>query len=277
MSDKSQFNFTGQDLRNRSFARQDLRRADFSGADLRGCDFRKACLRGANFNRARMGRSGFQTVLRLTVTLGIAAIMADAVSQLVFGALGKTWEDSAWTYVVLFQGVSASIGLSSSVTFFAKRPFRQFAHWVAGLLNGALIGFFYGGYFSNSNPLHAALGAIAGLLIMGLLLRAVNHQPWLKLGVATASAIATYGFTFFVAMWVIAAWTTAHGLLALGLSMLGLSALWLCGYQLLRLFTDMQTLPGTFFQGADLEDVTSEGATLQKTDVTLNSHREKCF
>jgi uncharacterized protein YjbI with pentapeptide repeats len=216
MSDKSQFNFAGQDLRNRSFARQDLRRADFSGADLRGCDFRKACLRGANFNRARIGRSGFQTVLRLTVTLGIAAIMADAISQLVFGALGKTWEDPAWTYVVLLQGVSASIGLSSAVTFFAKRPFRQFAQWMAGLLNGGLIGFFYGGYFSNSNP------------------------SW-------------------------------------GLSMLGLSALWLCGHQLLSLFIDIQTLPGTFFQGADLENVTSEGATLQKTDVTLNSHQEKCF
>lgn len=281
MRDKSQCNFAEQDLRNRSFARQELKDADFSGADLRGCNFRNADLSGATFNRARMGRSGFQTVLRLTVTLGVAAVMADIVSQLVFGGLGKTWEDSAWPYVVLLQGISAGIGISAAIAahpasaLFSKRSLRQVAQWMAGMLNGALLGFFYGGYVSNANPLNAVFGAVAGLVMMGLLLRVAGHQPWLKLGVATASAIATYGFTFFVAMWAISAWTTANGLLALGLSILGLSALWLCGYQLIKLFTDIQTLPGTFFRGADLENVTFEGAILQQTDIALSAHHEK--
>jgi uncharacterized protein YjbI with pentapeptide repeats len=252
-----------------------LRDADFSGADLRGCNFRNTGLSGATFNFARMGRSGFQTALRLTITLGVAAAMTDVVSQLVFGGLGKTWEDSAWPYVILLQGVSAGIGVSAAFSFFAKRPWRQFAQWIAGLLNGALIGFFYGGYFSNANPLNAVFGAIAGLVTMGLLLRVAGHQPWLKLGIGAASAIATYGFTFFVAMWAIAAWTTANGLLAVGLSILGLSALWLCGYQLIKLFTDIQTLPGTFFRGADLENVNFEGTILKHTDIILDSHRKK--
>jgi hypothetical protein len=110
---------------------------------------------------------------------------------------------------------------------------------------------------------------------MGLLLQLAGHQPWLKLGISTASAIAVYGFTFFVGMWAIAAWTTGHGLLALGLSVLGLSSLWLSGYQLLNLLTDIQTLPGTFFQGADLTDATFEDAILKHTDLGLTARHKK--
>ncbi|WP_404784251.1 pentapeptide repeat-containing protein [Altericista sp. CCNU0014] len=263
MRDKSQCSFAGQNLRNRSFARQDLRGADFSGADLRGCDFRKACAIGANFNRARMGRSRFQTGLRLSVILGVAAVTIDAVSRMVFGTLGKTWEDPAWFYVVLLHCVLAGIGVFSAITFFATRPFQQIGQWMTGLLNGMLFGFFYGGYFSNSNPSNATFGAIVGLLSMGLLLRVAIDRPWLKLGVATASASATYGFTFFVGMWAIAAWSTANVLLALGLSGVGASSLWLSGYQLLKLISDLKTLPGTFFQGADLSNTTFEGVILQ--------------
>jgi uncharacterized protein YjbI with pentapeptide repeats len=147
--------------------------------------------------------------------------------------------------------------------------------WGKGLLNGALFGFFYGGYFSNSNPFNAALGAIIGIFIMGLLLRLAGHQPWLKLGISTASAIAVYGFTFFVGMWAIAAGSTAHLLLALGLSVLGFSSLWLAGYQILQLLTDLKMLPGTFFQGADLTDATFEDTILKHTDLGLAARHKK--
>jgi Pentapeptide repeats (8 copies) len=256
MRDNSQCNFAGQDLRNRSFAGQYLRGADFSHADLRGCNFRKACLTGANFSHARLGRSPFQSLLRASVTIGVALIMADAVSRLVFAALGKTWEDPAWPFVLLLQGVMAAIGLVSAISLFAKSPLRSWAYWAAGLLTGAVLGFFYGGYLNKSNPGTATVGAIIGLVLMGVLLRVAGAQPWLKVGVAVGRAIALYGFTFFVGMWATAAWSTSNLLLALGLSGLGLSALWLSSYQLLKLLTDIQKLPGTFFQGADLENTT---------------------
>jgi Pentapeptide repeats (8 copies) len=247
MRDNSQCNFARQDLRNRSFVGQDLRGADFSNSDLRGCNFQKACLTDANFRNARLGRSYFQVILRAIVTLGVAIVMTDAVSRLVFGALGKTWEDPAWPFVLLLQGVMAGIGLAMALTLFAKRPLRLWAYWATGLLNGALLGFFYGGYLNNSNPGAAAIGATIGFLGMGILVRFAGSQPWLRLGVSMGSAIALYGFTFFVGMWAIAAWSTTNVLLAFLLSTLGLSALWLSGYQLLQLLTDIKTLPGTFF------------------------------
>jgi hypothetical protein len=277
MTDNSQFNFAGQDLRNQSFAGQDLRGADFSYADLRGCNFRNACLTGANFSHVRLGRSHLQSILRATVTLGVAVVMTDAVSRLVFGALGKTWEDPAWPFVLLLQGVMAGIGLATVLTLFAKRPLRSWAYWTAGLLIGALAGFFYGGYLNDTNPITAALGAVMGLLGMGMLLRLAGGEPWLRLGVMVGSAIAPYGFTFFVGMWAMAAWSTTNLFLALGLSGLGLSALWLTGYQLLKILADVKTLPGTFFQGADLTNAIFEGAILKQTDIALTALHPNYF
>jgi Pentapeptide repeats (8 copies) len=268
MKDNSQRNFARQDLRNRSFAGQDLRGADFSHADLRGCNFRKACLVGANFSHARLGRSPFQSILRISVAIAVALVMTDAVSRLVFGALGKTWEDPAWPFVLLLQGVMAAIGLASATSLWAKRPLRAWAYWAAGVLTGALLGFFYGGYLNDSNPVSAGVGAVVGLLVMGLLFQIAGHHPWLRVGVLVGRAIALYGFTFFVGMWAIAAWSTAKLLLALGLSGLDLSALWLSSYLLLKLLTDIQPLPGTFFQGADLENATFDDVILQQIDIT---------
>jgi Pentapeptide repeats (8 copies) len=271
MRDQSQCNFAGQDLRNRSFARQDLSGAVFSGADLRGCNFRKACLVGATFNRAQLGCSGFQHSLRLGLIFCVALVMMDAVSRLIFAGLGKTWEDPTWPLVALLQSVLLSAGLTSTVAFLTQHRRRHLARWCAGWLNGALIGFCYGGYFTNSNPGKATFGAIIGVLVVTALIRFVGHQPWVMLSVWTASTIALYGFTFFVEMWAIAAWSTAHYLLAFGLSILGLGALWLTGHQVLQLLADLKTFPGNFFQGADLTDATFEDAIFGCTNIDLES------
>jgi hypothetical protein len=275
MKDQSQCNFAGQNLRNRSFAGQDLQGADFSGADLRGCNFRKAGLAGANFNRAQIGRSGFQHILRIGLTLWIALVMTDAVSRLVFGGLGKTWEDQTWPLVMLLQGVLLGAGLTSTVAFLTQHRRRYLARWCAGLLNGALVGFCYGGYFTNSNPAKATFGAIIGVFVVAALIRFVGPQPWVMLCIWTASTIALYGFTFFVSMWTIAAWGTAHYLLAFGLSVVGLGALWLTGHQILQLLTTFKTLPGKFFQGADLTDTTFEDVAVGQTDIDLALQRKR--
>jgi hypothetical protein len=47
--------YSGQNLRGRSFKGQNLEGANFSGADIRGADFSNANLRGANFTGAKAG------------------------------------------------------------------------------------------------------------------------------------------------------------------------------------------------------------------------------
>jgi uncharacterized protein YjbI with pentapeptide repeats len=80
-------------------------------------------------------------------------------------------------------------------------------------------------------------------------------------------AIALYGFAFFVGMWAIAAWSTMNILMAFGLFGLCIGILWLDGYQLFQLLADLKTLPGTFFEGADLTNTTFEGIILKHTDA----------
>ncbi|MBP5975266.1 pentapeptide repeat-containing protein [Brasilonema sp. CT11] len=50
-----QQNFSGQNLRERSFKNLDLTGADFSYADIRSTDFTDAILTGANFCHAQAG------------------------------------------------------------------------------------------------------------------------------------------------------------------------------------------------------------------------------
>jgi hypothetical protein len=163
-----------------------------------------------------------------------------------------------------------AIGLTSAMSLWAKRPLRTWAYWAAGLLTGTLLGFFYGGYLNDSNPGTAAVGAIIGLVGMGMLFWIAGHHPWLRVGVLVGRAIALYGFAFFVEMWAIAAWSTMNVFLACLLSILGLSSLWFSGYQLLQLLSDLKKLPGTVFQGADLTNAIFEGEVLEQFHFEIN-------
>ena len=76
--------FTGQDLRGRSFERKDLRGACFQEADIRGANFARADLTGANFVGVQCGLTwpavwvqlSISTFLSVLVTLPAASIAA---------------------------------------------------------------------------------------------------------------------------------------------------------------------------------------------------------
>jgi len=55
LNNKPCLDFSGQNLRGRSFKSQNLEGTDFSGADIRGANFSHAYLRGANFSHAQAG------------------------------------------------------------------------------------------------------------------------------------------------------------------------------------------------------------------------------
>ncbi len=75
--------FSGQNLRGRSFKAQNLVGADFSHADIRSVDFSKANLRGAKFVGAQAG-------LQRHWTIGLAVVswLLSAVSGLFSGIGG---------------------------------------------------------------------------------------------------------------------------------------------------------------------------------------------
>jgi hypothetical protein len=264
----SHLNFSQQDLRNRSFAGQDLSGANFRGADLRGCSFRKACLLGGTFDGAIVGSTNRQYLIRFMVIIGVAVIEKEVIANLLFGALGKTWEDSAWPFITLLLILLAAIGVLSVPTYLSKYLARKLPiGWIVGMLNGAVLGFYYGGAFSDNHPVTALLGGVCGAALLGCLPLIKRLQALTKIGIATAGAIATYGFSFYIGTWAIAALSTGQWLLMIGLGGITLFYLWLTTQQIFQLFWWVRYAPGTFFQGANLSNATFEGIQFDLTDL----------
>jgi uncharacterized protein YjbI with pentapeptide repeats len=265
-------NFSRQNLRNRSFANQDLSGANFDHADVRGCSFRCARLGNASFDGAIVGASPLQYLLRGMVILSVAVVVKDVYANLVFGGLGKTWEDSIWLLLLLLCCFFAIIGAIASwatcPSAHNRNPILGWSLWgIAGLLNGALVGFYCGGAFSGNSPTKAAIGAgIGSLLVLGLLwVRPI--QTLVRLAIITASTIATYGFAFYIGNWAIAAVTTQRWLWGVPLGIITVLYLGLCTHQVIQGFGLVRNSPGTFFRGADLTQASFQDVKLQLTDL----------
>jgi hypothetical protein len=264
----SHLNFSQQDLRNCSFAGRDLSGANFRGADLRGCNFRQACLVGATFEGAIVGSTNRQYLLRFLVIIGIAVIGKEVIANLLFGALGKTWEDSAWPFIMLLLILLAAIGVLSVPTYLPKSVTRKLPMgWLVGMLNGAVLGFYYGGTFSDNHPIKALLGGVCGAALLGCLPFIKRLQSLTKIGIATAGVIATYGFSFYIGTWAIAALSTGRWLLSIGLGGITFFYLWLITQQIFQLFCWVRYSPGTFFHGANITQATFEGVKFHLTDL----------
>lgn len=269
MPNPRSIHFVNQDLRNRSFRRQSLNGADFRGADIRGCDFSQAQLVGADFTNAKAGQSR-QQILRLGVIIIIVAgIMVDTVSQLIFGALGQVPGGSAWGFIVaLYLSLGVAGGLSGIRRLLKLRSrVSRTADWLSGVASSALVGFYYGGSLSGKNATIAIVGALSLAGVMALILFR-NRSATLAAIVATAGAVAAYGFAFFVCTnaltWLHIQQIGVGGLLVV----LSLIYLWLTLNSLVLAYCLIRQAPGTRFHNANLTHARFEAAQLNNTDFT---------
>jgi Pentapeptide repeats (8 copies) len=264
-------NFSQQNLRNRSFANQDLSGANFQQADLRGCSFRRTYLMNANFDGAIVGPSSLQYLLRFMVILSVAVVVKEVYANLIFGGLGKTWEDSVWPLLLLlccfFAAIGALATLATRPLYRGRNPLMGWGLWgIAGLLNGALVGFYFGGTFSDNSPTKAAMGAVIGGLLVLVTLFVSPIQTLVRLAIITASAIATYGFAFYIGNWAIAALSTEKWLWGIILGCITVLYLGLFTHQVIQGLWLLRNSPGTFFRGADLTQTSFKNVKLHLTD-----------
>ena len=68
-------NYSGQNLRGRSFKNKDLTGVNFSDADIRGANFTNAILVNANFSNAKAGLQEHWRIVSVIIVLLLAALL----------------------------------------------------------------------------------------------------------------------------------------------------------------------------------------------------------
>ncbi len=261
--------FNNQNLQNRSFQGQILNGADFSGSDIRGCNFRDAQLVEANFERVKAGLSPQKFVCLIGVMSAIALLVGDALSRLIFSALGQIPGSSAWSFVLVLYGVLCSVAVSSGISS-SKRislPIRKMARTLSTVLSGALLGFFYAGSASGNNSTLAIAGAIAAGLLM-LFANIFLAQEWVKVTIATITTVTIYGAAFLLGA------TASIHLSAQQIGMGTITAIaalmfaWLTLNSLKQILRSLQLLSTTSFKGANLLNAQFDHAELHHTDFS---------
>ncbi len=270
--------YSGQNLRGRSFRGQDLAGANFSYADIRSADFTGAILRGANFSHAKAGlRKRWAALLVLVswVLLGLSGFLSAfagaLVASLIFYTGGNSQEQIAYqiaglTILVIFiifffvtfrQGIQAGLGVVA----------------VAGAVAGAVVG-----------AIAVAFAVAFAFTVAGAVAFAVTFAVAVAGAVAVTFAVAgavAFAFAFAVTFAVAVAGAVAVAVavtfavtFAVAVAVLLFSAYisWraLKGdekYALIRNFAiAFAAFKGTSFRSADLTDANFTGSSLKSTD-----------
>jgi uncharacterized protein YjbI with pentapeptide repeats len=157
-------NFSGKNLRGRSFKRQDLKGANFRKADIRGADFREADIRGANFSNAQAGLQRRWLIFLIVVSLLLTAIFG-ATS----GVTGAIASGMLRSNFIKEYGVVPSVTSFVLLGFFFIVTVRQEFTSAIGTLvvvlfvATAVFGTLKGGLDGNAAAAIAVAGAVVGV------------------------------------------------------------------------------------------------------------------
>lgn len=248
-------NFSGQDLKGKSFRGAVLSDADFSRADLRGTDFTQATLRNVNFANARFGLErhyaivmGVSLVL-MALVLGSVAGLVDTVAELEFHS--TQWVDliPKWLTVVMllsFSIVAVNRGIAASFLVFL----------LTFILSG-MIAFASSAAVITAGAIAIAITLAAFVAVMTLALVIIVTAALLSVGPLLAGAtLLAFGVPFLL----IAVPSAEGSAVGLVVTVIGLSVLisWrgLRGQrqhaQIVRLAAFLSNRWSTCFQDADL-------------------------
>ena len=245
--------FKNQNLQGRSFQGQNLNGSDFSGADIRGCNFNHAQLVGANFEQASVGLSPRKFILLGGLTIAISLLVADALSRLIFSALGQIPNSPAWSFVLHLYGVLNLAGASAGVSSLNKISLKisRISMLVSAASSGALLGFFYAGSASGNNPNLAIAGAVAAGLVMVVGSIFVD-RALIQIAIATVITVTVYAAAFLLGA--TAAMSLSAQQLGIGFTcaIASLIYAWLTLNSLKAIVRSVKLASTTSFKGANL-------------------------
>ncbi|WP_414754887.1 pentapeptide repeat-containing protein [Anabaena sp. CCY 9910] len=290
--------YSGQNLRGRSFKAQDLTGANFSKADIRGANFTKAILKGANFVGAKAGLQNFW-VIGWIVGLFIFA----------FGSLfvcastnASTWwylGNEAFQYNAFIFGIAMSVllsifilitiwrGLISSLVItilflmvlvfssavtsvLALEEYKIFRRWMQAIIFAALVAITIPAIVAlnlvlvkkiNKNFTSTIILAFLSGGITGSITRILTRNGWKYL---YSEPIQSWNWAWVDFIW---SWSWSYILVILG-SYIGRRALIENDKQnfISSIAIAFAATGGTSFFDADLTDADFSGATLKNTN-----------
>ncbi|NJM20586.1 MAG: pentapeptide repeat-containing protein [Richelia sp. SM1_7_0] len=267
--------YSGQNLRGRSFKGQNLAGADFSHADIRGTNFTGANLRGANFTGAKAGlqkRWALLLVLLSWLLSGISGFLSLFNTVLISSVLDSSAscenQISIWValivtiiiYIIIIrQRISVSLAFAGAFAFVgaiagAEAEAGAFAAAIAGTVVAAVAGAF--------------AAAIAGTVVAAI---------------AGTVVAAIAGAFVFVGAFAVVVVVVVGGAGAFAVAAVSAYIAWrsLKGdekYVLVRnAAVAFAAIGGTSFRGADLTDADFTKARLKSTDFRTAKLIRTCF
>lgn len=250
--------YSGRNLRGKSFKEQDLTNADFSHADIRGANFTGAILRGANFSGTKAGLQKYQVIFLVFVSFLLASVSGLlSFSNVHFTSSYNTGLDNqliGWVSIIIFFVAAVRRGIQFAFGVVA----------VVGAVGAALT--------------HTVAAAIAGK-VAGVVAATV------AIAVAVAFALAVTGSVAFALAitGVVAFALTISAAFALAEVFIGAYIGWraITGdekYAIIRnLAIAFAAFGGTSFRNADLTDANFISATLKNTDFRNATLTRTCL
>ena len=142
------------------------------------------------------GRSQYFRFVQIAIAASAIIITIKAVSVMMFASLGSS-SSNKFSYVLVLQLILAAIGITSYISFSLNSiALKRTCFFLSAILVGVLLGFYYGGSYTNNNPQYAILGAIAGGIFF--LILAIWQYELVALALAFSSSICAYSFALIV-------------------------------------------------------------------------------
>jgi uncharacterized protein YjbI with pentapeptide repeats len=282
--------YSGQNLRGRSFKGQNLTGANFCNADIRGTNFTNAILQGTNFSYVQAGLTYHWAVLLI-----IASLCLSIVSGTASGITGILTSENL--FLSRSQNLNAVRGVTVCIVLAV--------FWITTFYKGLAVDIWFVLAVADAGMI-VVLGGVLILLFQGKGVNVVTGVAWAVVGVAMWSLVSTFAGSLVVfscaleprilAVLKIAAWTfglsvavlaypdvfvkTPSGWAVIVTATIVIIVTYLssyAGWQALignEKFTLIRNIAiafsatgGTNFYGADLTDADFTGATLKNTDL----------
>ncbi len=186
---------------------------------------------------------------------------------MIFGALGRTAAEPAWSFVVALcsslgiagacSGLRALIGTQSMT--------GRIAATLSGAASGALLSFFYAGSSNDNNPKIAIAAAVVGGIVMAVV-SWLFRRGLVPVAVSVAGAVTGYGSAFFIGTIAIAGLSTQNWIVGILWSSLSIGYLWLTMNSLILAIREIRQTGRTSFKGADLTNAKFECVRLENAD-----------